>query len=670
MLRIDGKRIIPAPLIQIAKNYTDTGDGRPLSHLNTITLNGTILPNHGSPNSSGTFWTAATGTPGSQNFASSNDKFGAILNKQEYLKELFKNPGQVFEYAPDDGSATVSGHIRVANLNFEQGQWVDKCNYSIGLEVEILNRVGSSGENYGDFYNYHLTQASDNISITEPDDGSHAVNINHSLSAAGRAFYQASGVLSGGKEPWENARDWCQTQLYSTFSSLIINTTGKVRYNVKSTESIDRWAGTYSISQSYTINANNLNYVHNYDIQKSVTRSQVDDLDQGQLLTENITVNGSVVGLYSSGNSPTGKLAIARDVFYGTIESGISYSAGLSSGHLYTSKSVGESTSNGTLNYSYNYTNYPVGHTYTHVFNVNDSKVSNGLSSANIAGTIKYNTSAGVATGIFLSATGVWNTVKAGIKAQAQAIVGATLCTEPVNLTINFDKSNASVGYSATYNYVTADNPSAANYIDTYEVTLNDGGLTYPVTTISPNGTVSVVGSIVGLSSDGQSDQRYANAVARWAVVKPLLITRATGLILSTGITPRVTQRSEAYNRANGTINYSYTFTTKLIGTAGIANEDITIDISNPRDVYAIQIIPGLTGGPIIQNINTRTEARLSITANFTLDPGVATSVGDTRFNTIISPYVPVTGFVDANTSNLNVYTNNYTRTKSWVYKG
>jgi hypothetical protein len=100
----------------------------------------------------------------------------------------------------------------------------------------------------------------------------------------------------------------------------------------------------------------------------------------------------------------------------------------------------------------------------------------------------------------------------------------------------------------------------------------------------------------------------------------------------------------------NGIITYSYTYNNIPSPSISIvANEDIQIQDSYGGRIAAIQIIPGRSAGPILQDIGTRSEKRRTISLNWSLYPSGNTfwTFGDKNLianlaSGIMDDYVPV----------------------------
>lgn len=670
-IKIDGKRLIPAPLVQFAKSYNFTGDGRRISPNYTITLNGSLMPNHGSPFSDRT-WYSGTSYPTNEAFTTDATKFNSILSKQEAIRELFHNPGVLFQYGPIDNSSPVSGFVKINSIDFTPGTWVDRCDYSIVFETEFINKTGSpSGEDsLGSFADLYLTQAGEDFNIVQDDNGE-TFTVTHNISAVGRAAYSMSGVLRNSNvEPWQNAKTWVISRNNDDISSSLINTVGKAKFNRKSVENVDIIGGAYSLNNTYVHSSGNQEYSHIYDINRQTTRSQINDLNNGQLLTDNITINGTILGLYPSGFSASGRLSVAR-AFFNTIEPQIPTLVGFGTGFLFVNKTVSENQTNGSVNYSINYTNYPNNNTYTHTYSIIDNHNSNGISTATINGAVQGLTSSGNILNAFGVATGIWAaSIRPSLDTIIEGIIGSGLAAHPVNLAVGYDRSEARVTYNATYNYVEENNPTTANYLDTWEITLNDGR-SNTASTISKTATVTINGNIVGYALNGSSNDRYNNAATQWNSVKATLKDRFAPIIAPALVANKILSRTETHNKVNGVITYAQTNSLRTdITETGIISEDIVVDTQYPKDVFAVQIIPGLSTGPIIQNIGTRTETRTTLSVNFLLEPTGTYTIADTRYTTLENTFAPTgTKYVENYNTNYDPIAGKYSKTKTWVYK-
>lgn len=146
--------IRPCPLINITWNSNSNEEGQ-LGGTYDITLTGTLLDDGGSPiftfenradSTNGITWTPSyypTG-PGSKPERKTFDQMGAlgsILSKQVALRELFSKKCAKVEVASvlyGDSEGIITFYPKLISLNFAEGIWVNKCDYTITLEAQFL----------------------------------------------------------------------------------------------------------------------------------------------------------------------------------------------------------------------------------------------------------------------------------------------------------------------------------------------------------------------------------------------------------------------------------------------------------------------------------------------------------------------------------------------------
>jgi hypothetical protein len=158
----------PVPLISITQNVIRNKTGM-LGSYYDITLNGTILPNEGSP-----YYTTGGSTPINpiapfiQNYIRPSYEdvgvgaaMASIVHKQNLIRELFKQDGQLCELLPAKVTSDVSidgpgpeGAIikffpTVESISFEEGPYVTNGKYTVNLRAEVLldsaNKIISDG---------------------------------------------------------------------------------------------------------------------------------------------------------------------------------------------------------------------------------------------------------------------------------------------------------------------------------------------------------------------------------------------------------------------------------------------------------------------------------------------------------------------------------------------
>jgi|694.fasta_scaffold02596_3 hypothetical protein len=140
--------IRPCPLISISSTRNKNKMGNMGTTYN-ITLNGTLLDNRGSPNFLG------TNTPvqpealpvkfhgnfndSAADLVSNSDRAASILQKQNALRNLFAIDGQRVEVLSWEGNEPVLVFFpKVESISFEEGIYIDKCNYTINLTTDLF----------------------------------------------------------------------------------------------------------------------------------------------------------------------------------------------------------------------------------------------------------------------------------------------------------------------------------------------------------------------------------------------------------------------------------------------------------------------------------------------------------------------------------------------------
>jgi hypothetical protein len=153
--------IRPVPFISITQNAIRNKNGV-LGSFYDIVLNGTILPDQGSPyyiTGGGSLHTGPASPVGSftanytrpaREMVDLAHAMSSIIVKQNLLRELFKNDGQKVELYPaslDSELNTPSSlsdepvlifYPTVQSISFEEGGYTDLCRYTINLRAEVL----------------------------------------------------------------------------------------------------------------------------------------------------------------------------------------------------------------------------------------------------------------------------------------------------------------------------------------------------------------------------------------------------------------------------------------------------------------------------------------------------------------------------------------------------
>jgi hypothetical protein len=264
--------IRPTPLISISTNINKTGAGDALGVTYSITLTGTLLPDEGTPyalstgggvfafydypglNYTGPYNSFDNNMSHYGNFrppkqiVGENQAAHAILMKQRSLRALFADDGQRMEITDVEfDSASIVCFPRVISIDFTEGTYIDKCDYSITLEADTLWSMGAvDGEGNRDSSiavgnsvvgatedaflldggNAYITDFNEEWSI-ETDEGQGEVvsldntfiprsyRITHNVSATGKDHYKPDGAGSERMLAWIQAKKFVIARLSS-----------------------------------------------------------------------------------------------------------------------------------------------------------------------------------------------------------------------------------------------------------------------------------------------------------------------------------------------------------------------------------------------------------------------------------------------------------------------
>ena len=348
--------IRPTPFVQISTNTLKNQIGN-FGVTYSITLTGTLLPDEGSPlaldpNTNapyaylmpdsvatltgpyGVFDNTPTSTqsrPPRQQVQ--NKAASALLSKQRALRALFARDGQRIEITDifDNGRATLYCNPRVQSISFTEGNYINKCEYTIVLEADVLLR-GVGDDSYidaegtlagsgavtttmelADFLDdpgtAFLDSFDENWGLEADDQQGQSVEaprsyrISHSINATGKTFYDADGSLS--KPAWQQAKDFVLRKLanqpsgdYPNVAGIIgsgtVNLIDSYRgFNHVRTEQINETAGSYSVTENWILSSGLSN--ENYSMTTSTSNSDP---------FVSVNIDGTITGM--SELSPSG----------------------------------------------------------------------------------------------------------------------------------------------------------------------------------------------------------------------------------------------------------------------------------------------------------------------------------------------------------------------------
>lgn len=355
----DSKRLIPAPLVAVNKQYSKTGDGTIIGSVFGLTITGKLVAHMGSPNSSGLFFTSG-GYP-SDEVVGTNSRLKSIIRKQEALRDLFSDEGRMLEFQSADGTAPMKCNPRVIGIEFSPDIWYNYCDYTINLEADVVYVNGLSlGE---DSYSQYIEEASESWSFDTDEERPESLSIprtyrvTHSVSAKGKRFYNDAGTLV--KPAWKWAQEWVQPKI--GFDNTIALSSGVNNlpsyygtYNNVRSEQIDEIGGTYSINETFVLCSGTA--IEEFTV---TNRSSI---DAG---INTVTIEGNVTGLEQrdSNHAVTNtKYANASTKFseiQGLLASRAQTYSGITLNATAISTVIGKNPLTGTITYTYEYNDRP-----------------------------------------------------------------------------------------------------------------------------------------------------------------------------------------------------------------------------------------------------------------------------------------------------------------------
>ena len=344
--------IRPTPFIQISEAVLKNKQGT-FGATYTITLTGTLLPEHGTPYALNSatdqpfgFFTGYSPTDIGYNFIGPYGQFdnvplsvrdkpprqqiiegsnptiiqntkpaSAIVSKQRALRALFAQDGQRVELSDvlDNAGATVVCYPRTVSVDFTEGPYLTKSEFTIVLEADYLLRGNFDDDQLlvdleGTFANSGVDIRSTATTIQtllddqdtafietysedwsleadeaggESPDNPITYRITHNLNATGKTVYGPDGLdYNFNQDPsntinrpaWEQAKNFVQKKLsYGGSGIPYPNVVGQIGsgtvnlvdsyggYNHVRTEQIGVTEGTYSVSESWVLSSGTAN---------------------------------------------------------------------------------------------------------------------------------------------------------------------------------------------------------------------------------------------------------------------------------------------------------------------------------------------------------------------------------------------------------------------------
>jgi len=366
----DSKKIIPAPTVDVTKTYQTSGDGTKIGSLFTLVITGTLVAWKGSPlgmtspgggNYGGyqnRFWTG-TGYPPDE-VVDGDERLRSLLAKQKALRDLFSTDGLSLEFTPLDGSTPMKCYPRVQSINFADGIWYNRTEYTITLEADCLLLDGTPI--CEDEYDASISTATETWTIDQDSSNPEGVGLpatyrlSHTVSATGKRNFDGGSL---NKEAWQQAQDYVLPKLgidgTKILSSGVLNLPGYYGgLNQVRNETLDEVGDTYSVTESWIISSGNA--LETFEVSSSTSS------DSGRTT---VNINGSVTGLEernSDNELVTEKYTNATAKFNSISGLFLTRAQDYSGETLNitpVTTNIGRNPIGGTINYAYEYNDRP-----------------------------------------------------------------------------------------------------------------------------------------------------------------------------------------------------------------------------------------------------------------------------------------------------------------------
>jgi hypothetical protein len=379
----NSKKIIPAPFVSIQKEYQSAGQDV-IGKTFRITLTGTLITHMGSPDSEREFWDQADYPP--DEVILHDSRMGALLRKQEGLRSLFSDQYQLLEIQPLDGSDSMRCYPQVLDMNFSEGIWVDRIDYTITLQTNEIYPIQE------DDFDEYIQDATETWQI-ETDETPEGLNlprtyrVTHTVSAVGKKVYDGNGLVS---EPYVQARNYVLARL--GFDQTIALASGVnnlpsyyTGYNHIRSQEIDKVNGGFSVTENWLVASGTA--LENFTIELST------DINNAY---PTVSIQGDITGLEQRDSN----LSLVTSKYQNAVTkfneaSGLAYLrakeySGLNTLNIFpTQSTVGRNPITGTINYSYQYDTRPsniIPSAKSEIITINEGLVGQAFASVFILG--------------------------------------------------------------------------------------------------------------------------------------------------------------------------------------------------------------------------------------------------------------------------------------------
>jgi hypothetical protein len=557
----------PVPLVAESKEFLKTDAGQELAIVHTLTFNGTLLP----------AMPALSGVPDESTCIS------LLARKRDQMCDALSEDRGDLLVVDASGYPIFASKPIVRGLDFEETKMVQRSNYTVTFEYEDVLASGFPVRSYDESWDFNQEEndtigASHSVNAVGIEDTTlnippHIVAKNFVLSRLGFDASQSFALRSPIVDP-------------------LLDIAGFSAFNRIITENSDITAGSYSITESWTLSSGN--FLDDRTIDQSFERDEEGNFFQTD------SINGTVQGYGDTTFEKETNAINGFDTFVAP-QIGFNDTVGVES------KSKSTNRVAGTVTYS--------------IVRVPDSGGQDDLINKTITrsfdrqedGSVTQSVTAGAAVRQS-SASGIQLAIDYAFANNipidsVEPIFDASLSGNIVSVSTQRDELQKS--FSLTRTYV---DQTTQNYTESYEVERTKGTDTSQIS-ININGTVQGLGS--ELTTKGNA-RFLAASGAYFGTIEGLIPSRIASII-PTGscVASDATTETLGWNELAGTISYAQTFETRIkTSNPKVLKEVIEINFDRPAQVIAVIPIPGKPDGPILQDQETVTgnSKQLSIT--------------------------------------------------------
>jgi len=358
LVKYKSKQLVPISSVSINHSMGTNTNGQCTRPVYSIELNGYLLYNMGSPNSSGLFGDY-------DNTICENideeERLNSLISKHCALGSLFSENYQELELGTETGSPSLKAYPRVTNLSINDTVNPNYWLYTVSLEADNLYCNGTPIAPTGcpciRSFEESWDISYDEAEVISESGNNRLFKISHTISAVG-AGNAVSGQLVN--TPYECARDYVCSKSGPRASVPQFCVTGfscsGTKYNYFESHSMDVANGSYSLTESWICTSGQ--YIESYSIETT---------EESSVACPTVSIQGSIRGFEirdSGGIVTQSKYQNAKSKWDELVSTSGVYAratgiTGIILDTYPTSATVGRNIFNGEITYSYNYKKLP-----------------------------------------------------------------------------------------------------------------------------------------------------------------------------------------------------------------------------------------------------------------------------------------------------------------------